>query len=148
MDKAKQKLISRNRRQKRVRARISGTALRPRVAVFRSLRYIYAQVIDDTAGKTLLAASDHKSKRPAAEVVPALGKQGQVPKGTRQKVEDVKDKSNIGTRTASAHAVGVKLGELIKAKGIEKIVFDRGGFMYHGRVKALADGLRSAGVQF
>jgi len=116
MDKAKQKLLARNRRHQRVRARVSGTATCPRVAVFRSLRYIYAQAIDDNAGKTLLAASDHKTK--------------------------------AKSRVASAQVVGVKLGELIKAKGIEKIVFDRGGFRYHGRVKALADGLRQAGVQF
>ncbi len=105
------------RRHERVREKVRGSAARPRLAVYRSLSHIYAQLIDDDAGKTLVAASSLEAK-------------------------DQKSK-----KSESAKAVGAQLGERAKAKGIAEVVFDRGGYRYHGRVKALADGVRAAGVR-
>lgn len=108
-------------RHRRVRGRVSGTPGRPRLAVFRSLQHIYAQVIDDEAGHTLAAAST---------VEPSL-------------------KERLGsTKTERAKAVGRAVAERAKAKGVEAVVFDRGGFLYHGRVAALADAAREAGLKF
>ena len=113
---------ARTKRHRRVRKRVYGTAGRPRLCVFRSLRYIYAQLIDDDAGTTLVEAD---SREP-----------GMVPEGN-------------GRRNASAAtAVGKALGERATAKGIAAVIFDRGGYLYHGRVKALADGAREAGLEF
>lgn len=112
----KQKRFNRQRRHRRVRAKTSGTAKVPRVAVFRSAKHIYAQAIDDREGVTIFSVSDKKIKE----------------KGKAKK----------------ALKAGQQLGELIKKAGISSILFDRGGFKYHGRVKALADGLRSAGLRF
>ncbi len=108
---------SRIRRHARVREKIRGSAARPRLAVYRSLTHIYAQLIDDDAGKTLAAASSLETK-------------------------DKKDK-----KSELAKTVGAQLGERAKAKGISEVVFDRGGYRYHGRVKALADGVRASGVR-
>jgi large subunit ribosomal protein L18 len=108
-------------RHRRVRGRVSGTSARPRLAVFRSLTHIYAQVIDDTAGATLVAAST---------------------------VEPDLRASLSGTKTERAKAIGRTIGERAKAKGIEMVVFDRGGFLYHGRVAAVAEGAREAGLKF
>ncbi len=105
------------RRHERVREKIRGSAARPRLAVFRSLAHIYAQLIDDDAGRTLAAASSLETKD-----------------GKQKKSEQAK-------------AVGAALGARAKAKGIAQAVFDRGGYRYHGRVKALADGVRAAGVK-
>jgi large subunit ribosomal protein L18 len=102
-----------------VRRKISGSSKLPRLSVFRSLKYIYCQLIDDVNGKTLVAASSRE-------------------KGISKK----------GTKTEQAVAVGKLLGEKAKAQKIERIVFDRGGYLYHGRVKALADGAREAGLIF
>ncbi|MER3419478.1 MAG: 50S ribosomal protein L18 [Chloroflexota bacterium] len=113
-------VAARLRRHLRIRKRISGTPERPRLAVFRSLAHIYAQVIDDTVGRTLASASD---------LEPAL-------RGTP------------GTKTEVAKRVGALIGERAKAAGITKVVFDRGGHKYHGRVKALADAARAAGLEF
>jgi large subunit ribosomal protein L18 len=113
---------ARQSRHKRVRERISGTPQRPRLAVYRSLTHIYAQVIDDTAGHTLAAASDlEKAIRSARD-----GKK----------------------KTAVAGLVGEALAKRVKDKGIKAVVFDRGGFKYHGRVKALAEAVRKGGVEF
>ena len=110
-----------DRRRQRVRTALRATASgKPRLSVHRSGRHIYAQVIDDTAGKTLAAAS-------------TLDK-------------DLKGKTNA-TREGAA-AVGKALAERAKAAGVSKVVFDRGGFLFHGRVKALADGAREAGLEF
>ncbi|MCC7105261.1 MAG: 50S ribosomal protein L18 [Chloroflexi bacterium] len=109
------------RRHRRVRAKVSGTQLRPRLAVFRSLSHIYAQLIDDTTGHTLVAAST---------LEPAL----------RETLQ--------GPKTERARTVGKTIAERAKEKGIEAVVFDRGGFLYHGRVKALADAAREAGLVF
>jgi large subunit ribosomal protein L18 len=108
-------------RHRRVRARIAGTPQRPRLAVFRSLSHIYAQVIDDAAGLTLAAAST---------LEPAI-------RGQRQ-----------GNKTEQAKLVGKTLAERARDKGIDSVVFDRGGFLYHGRVAALADAAREAGLRF
>jgi large subunit ribosomal protein L18 len=105
------------RRHTRVRKKVRGSSERPRLAVYRSLTHIYAQLIDDVAGKTLVAASSLDNK-------------------------DSKDK-----RTERAKAVGAALGERAKKAGINEVVFDRGGYRYHGRVKALAEGVRATGVK-
>lgn len=102
----------------RIRKKLSGTAERPRLAVFRSLKHIYAQVIDDRSGRTLVSAS-------SAE------------KGTAN-----------GGNVAGATAIGKLVAERAKEKGISSVVFDRGGFLYHGRIKALADAARESGLQF
>ncbi|MGA2271392.1 MAG: 50S ribosomal protein L18 [Bryobacteraceae bacterium] len=107
----------------RIRRKLRGSAARPRLAVFRSVAHIYAQVIDDTEGKTLVSAS-------------SAGKGGQgVPSGS-------------GGNVAAARAIGKLVAERAKEKGITKVVFDRGGYLYHGRVKALADAARAAGLEF
>lgn len=113
---------ARKRRQIRVRQRVKGTAERPRLNVFRSLTGIYAQVIDDEAGKTIVSAStiDHQLRG------------------------SMKGK----TKTEQAQLVGKTLAERAKSIGIEKVVFDRAGYKYIGRVKALADGAREGGLQF
>jgi large subunit ribosomal protein L18 len=113
----------RKRRHLRVRARVSGTAARPRLNVFRSSAHIYAQVIDDTVGRTLVAASDLEDE-------------------IRQRAGE------HATKTARAKVVGQVIGERAKQLGIETVVFDRGGFLYHGRVAAVAEGAREAGLRF
>jgi large subunit ribosomal protein L18 len=113
--------IARKRRHYRVRKKVSGTAERPRLNVFRSLRHIYAQIIDDEVGHTLVSASTSE-----AEV--------------RKQVEGL-------NKTDQAHMVGKVLAERALAKGVTSVVFDRGGYKYHGRVKALADGSREGGLQ-
>ena len=112
-----EKTLRRLRRKNRVRAKISGTASTPRLSVFRSNTHIYAQLIDDTAGKTLCSSSDLKI-------------------------------TNGGTKTEIATQVGTDIAAKIKALNIETIVFDRGGFQYHGRVKALAEAVRAGGIKF
>ena len=107
------------KRHKRVRAKIAGTPERPRLNVFRSASNIYAQIIDDVTGKTLVAANSLE-----------------------------KDFACEGTKTDAAKQVGLMVAERAKAKGIEVVVFDRGGYVYHGRVKALAEGAREGGLQF
>ena len=115
----------RERIRLRQRKRITGTAERPRLAVFRSQSHIYAQVIDDLSGRTLASAS---STEPAVK-----GKQA---KGARS-----------GNRMG-AQAIGKLIAERLLEKGIKQVVFDRGGFLYHGRVRAVAEAAREAGLQF
>jgi len=122
MDRAKRKRLARQRRHARVRKRVQGTAEQPRLCVFRSLNHIYAQIIDDTQGHTLVAASTLD-----AEVRAAM---------------DDKDK------TAQAAIVGKTIAERASAAGIDKVVFDRGGYLYHGRVEALAKAARKGGLKF
>ena len=112
------KLESRIRRKRRIRKKLSGTAERPRLSVFRSLNHIYAQVIDDDAGTTLAAAS------------------------TRDKGFDGK-----GSKTEKAKRVGTLVAERCQKKGVKSVVFDRGGYLYHGRVQAVADAAREAGLE-
>jgi large subunit ribosomal protein L18 len=104
---------------KRIRRRVSGTQERPRLAVFRSLNHIYAQVIDDSQGNTLAAAASTE-----------------------------KDLRGKGGNLEGAKLIGRKVAERAKSKGITRVVFDRGGYLYHGRVKALADAAREAGLEF
>jgi large subunit ribosomal protein L18 len=118
---SKQRLESRKRRHHRVRKKITGTPDRPRLAVFRSNRHLVLQVIDDEAGRTLAAAST---------VEP-----------------DIRSSGSTGTVDAATR-VGTLVGERAKAAGINKVVFDRGGFRFHGRVKAAADAAREAGLEF
>ncbi|MDO8482819.1 MAG: 50S ribosomal protein L18 [bacterium] len=116
MDKNKIKIEKRIRRHKRIRSRVSGTALVPRLAAFRSNSYIYAQLIDDDAGKTLASASSLEVKG--------------------------------SNKTAAATATGKALAKKAIEQKIKKVVFDRGGYVYAGRVKALADGAREGGLEF
>ena len=119
------------KRKRRVRAGISGTPLRQRLSVFRSGKHIYAQVIDDTQGHTLVTAS---SLDPAVRnATPATPDEGEEARGRKVRI---------------AAAVGRLLGERAVAAGISKVAFDRNGFIYHGRVQALADGARAAGLNF
>lgn len=118
----KSRAIARIRRHARVRKNLAGTAGRPRLNVFRSLSGIYAQVIDDQSGHTLVSAST-------------------VDKDLRERLKGMK-------KSEQAKAVGQAVAERAKGKGIEAVVFDRGGYRYVGRVKALADGAREGGLQF
>jgi len=112
----------RHRIHKRIRAKISGKPSRPRLCIYRSLKYVYAQIIDDSQGKTLVAASTtEKSVR-----------------------GDLKQTGNI----QASKLVGKAIAERAKAKGIESVVFDRGGYIYHGRIKAVADAARESGLKF
>lgn len=121
--KTKRKRQRRARAHLRVRRKVRGDADRPRIAVFKSLRYVYAQLIDDAQGVTLAQAS---SLEP--------GLRGKLGSGT-------------GTR-AAARLVGETLGERAKGLGVAKVVFDRGGYVYHGKVREVAEGARSAGLEF
>lgn len=124
----------RSRVHKRIRQKLRGTAERPRLAVFRSVAHIYAQVIDDAQGKTLVAASSvAKDAKPAR-----AAKGAKTPKTTK----------TGGGNVAAAKAIGKLLAERAKEKGIAKVVFDRGGYPYHGRIKALAEAARAAGLEF
>ncbi len=116
---ARSRTAARRHRHQRVRLRVQGTADRPRLTVFRSLHHIYAQVIDDTAGRTLVAAS-------TAEAGGLAGR----------------------ANREGAAGVGRLLGERAKEAGVARVVFDRGGYLYHGRVQALAEAARETGLEF
>jgi large subunit ribosomal protein L18 len=118
---SKQRLESRKRRHHRVRKKITGTPDRPRLAVFRSNRHLVLQVIDDVAGRTLAAASTVEA--------------------------DVRSAGSTGSIDAATR-VGTLVGERAREAGVTKVVFDRGGFLFHGRVKAAADAAREAGLEF
>jgi len=117
ISKTKQKNMKREKRHRRIRARVIGTAEKPRLSVYRSNKFIYAQIIDDATGKTLASASDFASKTP-------------------------------GTKAVKAEAVGEAIAKLAKEKGVSKVTFDRGGFIYTGRIKRLAEAARKGGLQF
>ncbi len=108
----------RRRIHKRIRRKVSGTTEQPRLAVFRSVAHIYAQVIDDSKGVTIVAASSTE-----------------------------KDSKSTGGNVAAAKEIGKRVAERAKEKGIKRVVFDRGGYLYHGRIKALADAAREAGLE-
>ncbi len=110
---------ARERRHRRIRGKVAGTAERPRLAVFRSNKGIFAQLVDDQSGRTIAGASWLGVEKPFK-----------------------------GTKTEQAAEVGKALAEVAKKAGIESVVFDRGGYLYHGRVKALADGAREGGLKF
>lgn len=122
MDHARTILRQRLRRRHRVRRHIRGTTERPRLAVFRTHKHIYAQIIDDTAGRTLAAAS-------------SMDKQ-------------LRDAVGFGGNKQAAEAIGRAVAERAKAAGVTKVCFDRGEFRYHGRVAALAEAARAAGLEF
>ena len=119
MDKAKERRISRNRIRVRIRRKVSGTAERPRLSVKKSLKHIYVQVIDDAAGKTIVAASSREANAGAK-----------------------------GANAAAAKAVGALIAKKAKDKGVKRVVFDRSGYQYHGNIKALADAARENGLEF
>ncbi|MBP7559119.1 MAG: 50S ribosomal protein L18 [Armatimonadetes bacterium] len=122
MAKTNPRMQQLGRRHIRVRRKVHGEASCPRLCVHKSLKYIYAQVIDDRAGHTLATAS---SREP-----------------------DLRDERSSGMSVDAAKAVGAALAARAKEKGIERVVFDRGGYLYHGRVKALADAAREGGLEF
>jgi large subunit ribosomal protein L18 len=113
---------ARLKRQKRIRKKIRGTSARPRLTVFRSARHIYAQVIDDTSGRTLAAAC------------------------SLEKTE--KERTDSGRKSAVANRIGKLVAERAIANGVKCVVFDRNGFLYHGRVKAVSEGAREGGLEF
>lgn len=119
MDRAKQRVEARGRIRERIRRKVSGTSERPRLAIFKSLKHIYVQVIDDASGKTIASASSRE-----------------------------KESTAKGANVAAAKAVGSLIAERLQGKGVKKVVFDRGGYLYHGRVKALADAAREKGLEF
>jgi len=119
MDRAKQRVETRGRIRERVRSKVAGTTERPRLAIFKSQKYIYVQIIDDAAGKTIASASSKDA-----------------------------DSSAKGANAAAAKAVGALIAKRAKDKGITRVVFDRGGYLYHGNVKALADAARENGLEF
>jgi large subunit ribosomal protein L18 len=119
MDQGKQRVVTRERVKARVRRKVNGTAARPRLAVFRSLKYIYAQVIDDASGKTIASASSRE-----------------------------KDSGAKGANAAAAKAVGALIAKKAQDKGVKQVVFDRGGYQFHGNIKALADAARENGLEF
>ncbi len=121
MAKTNPKAVARQSRTRRVRKKISGTAERPRLRVFKSSRHIYAQLIDDVAGRTVAAMST---------------------------LDGTVKSESVENKKASAHKVGMMLAEKAKSLGVEKVVFDRGGYIYHGRVKSLSDGAREGGLVF
>jgi large subunit ribosomal protein L18 len=115
-------IVGRERRKLRIRRKISGTAERPRLSVFRSAKHIYAQVVDDASGKTLAHASTL--------------------------TREVRSAVAEATKVDAAKSVGQAIAKMLLAKGIDSIVFDRNGYLYHGRVRALAESAREAGLKF
>ena len=122
MDHIKEKLRKRTRRHLRIRREVVGTAERPRLSVYRSLKHIYCQIINDIEGKTLVAASTQSP--------------------------DLRTQIKYGGNVAAAEIVGKKIAEEAKNKGIAKVVFDKGGYKYHGRIKALAEAARKYKLSF
>ncbi len=122
MGKTNPRVLARRKRVKRIRKKISGTPERPRLRVFKSARHIYAQIIDDTRGHTLAAMS------------------------TLDKA--IREDASLEGKTARARKVGELIAERAKAAGVTAVVFDRGGYIYHGRVKAVSEGAREGGLEF
>ncbi len=120
MDHAKERVAARGRIRARIRSKVRGTADRPRLAVFKSLKHIYVQAIDDSTGQTIAAASS----------------------------KDKESATKGGSNQAAAKEVGALIALRMKEKGITKAVFDRGGYLYHGNIRALADAARENGLEF
>jgi len=147
---------------KRIRRKVRGTPERPRLAIFRSLSHIYAQIVDDTKGQTIVAAaSSEKALRGAVAAAPApepAAAEAPAPKAEKGGKGDKGEKKApkkaappvkaSGGNVAGAKLIGKTIAERAKEKGIKQVVFDRGGYIYHGRVKALADAARAAGLEF
>lgn len=121
-DRILKKNLARNRRKKHIKKKVKGTPERPRLVVYRSLNHIYAQIVDDLSGRTLVAASTL----------------------TKDIAEEL---SNAKSKCEKSKAVGKWLAHAAKKKKISRIVFDRGGYLYHGRIKALAEGVREGGIE-
>lgn len=121
MAKTNPSSVARAKRVKRIRKNLAGTSERPRLRVFKSSKHIYAQIIDDSSGNTLVSMST---------------------------IDKSFEKIDEKGKTATAKKVGVMIAERAKAAGINRVVFDRGGYIYHGRVKALSDGAREGGLEF
>ncbi|MEO6260854.1 MAG: 50S ribosomal protein L18 [Thermoanaerobaculia bacterium] len=119
MDRAKERVQSRGRVRERIRRKINGTSDRPRLAVFKSLKHIYVQLIDDATGNTIVSASTHEKAAGAK-----------------------------GANAAAAKGVGALIAKKAQDKGVKRVVFDRGGYLYHGNIKALADAARENGLEF
>jgi large subunit ribosomal protein L18 len=158
-DVHKEKRSARVRRHERVRKQVHGTAARPRLCVFRSLSHIYAQIIDDDSGRTLAAASSLKLELPQAEPAPApaveetpAGGEKQEKGGKGEKADKGKGKAKpprpLSMKMRRSIAVGKAIAEAARAKGITAVAFDRGGYLYHGRVAALAKAAREGGLEF
>jgi large subunit ribosomal protein L18 len=122
MGRLELKQQTRLKRKKRIRKKINGTPVRPRLCVFRSAKHIYAQVVDDSTGRTLAAAGSLEEK--------------------------IKAQSELKGKISIASLVGQSVGERAIRQGVKKVVFDRNGFLYHGRIKAVSDGARKAGLSF
>ena len=116
------KRLARIKRRQRIRKRVKGTSGRPRLCVFRSAKHIYAQIIDDTSGLTLVSASSTEA--------------------------DIRKQDTFESKVAMATFIGKQVGERAQGKGIKQVVFDRNGFLYHGRVKAVSEGARESGLEF
>lgn len=156
---------ARQRRHRRGRVKVQGTSTRPRLSVFRSLQHIHAQIVDDEQGRTLAAASSldagvqakieetKKAAPPAAPAAPAAPVAEAPAKGGKEKKAKGEEKKaaapqKAGVRVAGAQFVGELLAQRALSAGIKQVVFDRSGYKYHGRVKALADAARAAGLEF
>ncbi len=122
MGSVNQRKMLREKRKKRIRKRITGTTERPRLTVYRSARHIYTQIIDDTKGVTLASASTVE--------------------------KEVREQQTFANKTAAAVFIGKLIAQRATSQGIKSVVFDRNGFLYHGRVKAITDGAREAGLDF
>ena len=116
------KRLARIKRRQRIRKRIKGTTTRPRLCVFRSAKHIYAQIIDDSRGLTLAAASSNEP--------------------------DIRKQDDFENKVSMATFIGKEIGQRAQEKGIKQVVFDRNGFLYHGRVKAVSEGARESGLEF
>lgn len=116
------RIVGRERRKLRIRRKIEGTAERPRLTIFRSTKHIYAQVVDDTKGTTLAHVSTL--------------------------TKDLKASASEANKTDAAKQVGISIAKVLLGQGIDKVVFDRNGYLYHGRIRALADAAREAGLKF
>ena len=130
----KVKTSARERAKHRIRRRITGTAERPRLTVFKSVQHTYAQLVDDITGLTLAAASTLEKE--VSERISSIN------------VEEAASKAKSKKSVAAARAVGLVLAERCKSKKISQVVFDRNGFVYHGRIQAIAEGAREGGLQF
>lgn len=130
----KEKTSARDRVKYRIRKRVSGSEARPRLTVFKSVQHTYAQLVDDISGTTLLSAST--LDKDVSDRIASVD------------VENAPSKAKSKKSVAAARAVGMVLAERCKAKNISRVVFDRNGFVYHGRVQAVADGAREGGLEF
>jgi large subunit ribosomal protein L18 len=144
------KEYKRKRRHMHIRNKLAGTTDRPRVCVFRSNTHIYVQIIDDETGRTLVSASSLKlepPKKAAEKPSEAIEEQDEGKKKGKKK-GGKKAKAPAGVKTLQAQEVGRAVAEVAKEKGITKVRFDRGGYLYHGRVAALAQAMREGGLEF